>query len=343
VVLPFYDPVRAAEDAAMVDVLSDGRLVFGAAIGYRPDEFALYRTPLEKRGARFEEALELIRALWTQESVTHPGPHYPLQNARLEPKPIQRPHPPIWIGGWGELMIRRAARQADAWVPGPTAHLQKLLDGKARYQAELRAAGRPDPAEWPLTRDTVIADTDAEALELAERHLLVNYRDEYGGGRWKHPLIGAEDATPVDQLDALGRDRFVIGGPRAVPRAGPPLRRGVRRDPRHLPPVLPRHAASAHPAGAGAPGPRGRAGLPLTGCGPAPGRPRGRAYNTEMRRNALFWGILGLALAIGSSPPSTATTGRGGSSPASGSWRTCSWRSAAPSAARSSRSTSSAS
>lgn len=213
VVLPFYDPVRAAEDAAMVDVLSGGRLVFGAAIGYRPDEFALYRTPLEKRGARFEEALALIRALWTQETVTHPGPSYPLQNARLEPKPIQRPHPPIWIGGWGELMIRRAARLADAWVPGPTAHLQKLLDGKARYQAELRAAGRPDPAEWPLTRDTVIADTDAEALELAERHLLVNYRDEYGGGRWKHPLIGAEDATPVDQLDALGRDRFVIGGP----------------------------------------------------------------------------------------------------------------------------------
>jgi probable F420-dependent oxidoreductase len=213
VVLPFYDPVRAAEDAAMVDVLSEGRLIFGAAIGYRPDEFALYRTPLEKRGARFEEALAVIRALWTQDGVTHPGPHYPLREARIEPKPVQRPHPPIWIGGWGELMIRRAARLGDAWVPGPTAHLQKLLDGKTRYQAELRAAGRPEPAEWPLTRDTVIADTDAEALELAERHLLVNYRDEYGGGRWKHPLIGAEDATPVDQLDALGRDRFVVGGP----------------------------------------------------------------------------------------------------------------------------------
>jgi probable F420-dependent oxidoreductase len=195
VVLPFYDPVRAAEDAAMVDVLSGGRLVFGAAIGYRPDEFALYRAPLEKRGARFEEALAVMRALWTEDAVTHPGPHYPLRDARIEPKPVQRPHPPIWIGGWGELMIRRAARLADAWVPGPTAHLGKLLDGKARYQAELRAAGRPDPAEWPLTRDTVIADTDAEALELAERHLLVNYRDEYGGGRWKHPLIGAEDAT----------------------------------------------------------------------------------------------------------------------------------------------------
>jgi probable F420-dependent oxidoreductase len=215
-VLPFYDPVRAAEDAAMLDVISGGRFVFGVAIGYKPDEFALYRTPLEKRGERFEEALSLIRALWTQERVTHPGPHYPLTDARIEPRPVQRPHPPIWIGGWGPLSLRRAARLGDAWVPGPTANLAKLLDGKRAYLAELAAAGRREPADWPLTRDTVIADTDAQAVELAERHLLVNYRDEYGGGKWKHPLIGAQDATPVDRLDTLGADRFLIGGPKRV-------------------------------------------------------------------------------------------------------------------------------
>jgi probable F420-dependent oxidoreductase len=213
VVLPFYDPVRAAEDVAVLDVISGGRAVFGVAIGYRPDEFALYRTPLEGRGGRFVEALTLIRALWTQDSVTHPGPHYPVTGARIEPKPVQKPHPPLWIGGWGELALRRAARLADAWVPGPTAHLTKLLDGRRRFEAELAAAGRPSPAEWPLTRDTVIADTDAEAWALAERHLLVNYRDEYGGGKWGHPLIGGEDATPVDRLEALGADRFIIGGP----------------------------------------------------------------------------------------------------------------------------------
>jgi len=74
VVLPFYDPVRVAEDGALLDVISGGRFVFGVAIGYKPDEFALYRTPLEGRGGRFVEALTLIRALWTQETVTHPGP-----------------------------------------------------------------------------------------------------------------------------------------------------------------------------------------------------------------------------------------------------------------------------
>ncbi|MBI2466983.1 MAG: LLM class flavin-dependent oxidoreductase, partial [Candidatus Rokubacteria bacterium] len=145
--------------------------------------------------------------------VTHPGPAYPLRDARIEPKPVRKPHPPIWIGGWGERALRRAARLGDAWVPGPTANLAKLLDAKRAYQRELEAAGRPAPAEWPLTRETVIADTDAEAWALAERHLLVNYRDEYAGGKWKHPLIGAEDATPVDRLDVLGRDRFIVGGP----------------------------------------------------------------------------------------------------------------------------------
>jgi alkanesulfonate monooxygenase SsuD/methylene tetrahydromethanopterin reductase-like flavin-dependent oxidoreductase (luciferase family) len=213
VVLPFYDPVRAAEDTAVLDVVSAGRVIFGAAIGYKPDEFALYRTPLEGRGTRFEEALLVIQALWTREAVTHPGPHYPLREARIEPKPIQKPHPPLWIGGWGERSLGRAARLADAWVPGPTASLQKLLDARAVYVRELRAAGRPEPAAWPLTRDTVIADTDARAVELAERHLLVNYRDEYGGGKWRHPLIGAEDRTPVDRLDALAADRFIVGGP----------------------------------------------------------------------------------------------------------------------------------
>src|SRR5262249_12908925 len=153
----------------------------------------------------------VIQALWTRDGVTHAGPHYPLRDARIEPKPIQKPHPPIWIGGWGELALRRAARLAQAWVPGPTANLEKLLGARAGCLRELEAAGRSAPEAWPLTRDTVIADTDARAVELAERHLLVNYRDEYGGGKWKHPLIGAEDRTPVDHLEPLGADRFVIG------------------------------------------------------------------------------------------------------------------------------------
>lgn len=212
-VLPFYHPVRAAEDAAMLDVMSRGRFIFGAAIGYRPDEFALFGVSMEMRGARYAEAVALIKRLWTEDDVTFDGKYYRVEHARIEPKPVARPHVPIWLGGWGELSLKRAAELADAWVPGPTASLDKLLAAQITYRQHLRQLGK-DPTRYatPLTREVIIAESAARARELAEKHLLINYRDEYGGG-WSHPLIGREDRAPVDQLDALGRDRFIVGDP----------------------------------------------------------------------------------------------------------------------------------
>jgi probable F420-dependent oxidoreductase len=212
-VLPFYHPSLVAEQTAMLDVMSNGRAVLGVAIGYREDEFALFEAPLERRGARFEEQLEIMRRLWTEERVTFDGQFYRLAGATIEPKPIQSDGVPIWIGGWGPLGLKRAARFGDAWVPGPTARLEKLLSARTAYQGELRKLGKnPDAAPVPLTREVVIAETEQRARELAEKHLLVNYRDEYGGG-WGHPLIGKEDETAVDQFEAIARDRFVIGTP----------------------------------------------------------------------------------------------------------------------------------
>ncbi len=211
VVLPFYHPVRAAEDVAMLDIMSGGRAILGAAIGYRPDEFALYDVPLENRGARYVEQLKLMRALWTQDEVEHQGKFYTLKG-RIEPRPAQSI--PLWLGGWGELSLKRAAQLGDAWVPGPTAQLEKLLAAQAQYRGFLQAEGK-DPANYPnpLTREVIIADTRERAWELAEQHLLINYRDEYGGGAWQHPLIGSQDHTPVDQLEALSKDRFIVGSP----------------------------------------------------------------------------------------------------------------------------------
>lgn len=210
VVLPFYHPVRAAEDIALLDVMSGGRVIFGAAIGYRPDEFALYDVELPKRGARYAEMLQIMRALWSQEHVEHHGRFYRI-SGKIEPRPERVP--PIWLGGWGPLSLRRAAELGDAWVPGPTADLAKLVDAQRQYRACLAELGKDARAvPSPLTREVVIADTDAQARELAERYVMINYRDEYGGG-WQHPLIGAQDATPVDALDAIAADRFIIGAP----------------------------------------------------------------------------------------------------------------------------------
>src|SRR5262244_3752332 len=185
------------------------RMTLGIAIGYKPDEFALYGVELEKRGARFEEQLAIMKGLWTQERVSFRGAYYTVEG-RLEPKPVTKPYPPVWIGGWGDITLKRAATLADNWIPGPTADLKRLLAGKQRFLDNRRAAGRSQPiVEWPLTRDLIVADTDKRARELAEEHIMIAYRKEYAGG-WRHPFIDASIATDLDRLMA---DRFIIGGP----------------------------------------------------------------------------------------------------------------------------------
>jgi probable F420-dependent oxidoreductase len=212
VVAPFHHPVRLAEEVALLDVMSNGRMTLGIAIGYKPDEFALYGVDLAKRGARFEEQLAIVRGLWTEEHVSFKGRYYTVEG-RLEPKPVTRPHPPIWIGGWGDLTLKRAATLGDNWIPGPTADLRRLLAGKKSFLEHRQVAGRTDAVtEWPLTRDVIIADTDRRARELAEEHIMVAYRREYAGG-WRHPFIDASIAT---DLDKLMEDRFIIGGPDQV-------------------------------------------------------------------------------------------------------------------------------
>jgi len=208
-VAPFYHPVRLAEEVAMLDVMSGGRFTLGIAIGYKPDEFALYGVDLERRGARFEEQLAIMKRLWSGERIQFKGRYYAV-DGRIEPTPITRPHPPLWIGGWGELTLKRAGALADNWIPGPTADLARLLAGKRQLLANREAAGRTESiTEWPLTRDVIIAESDRRARELAEQHIMVAYRKEYAGG-WRHPFIDAAIAT---DLDKLMEDRFIIGGP----------------------------------------------------------------------------------------------------------------------------------
>jgi len=110
-VLPFYHPVRAAEDIALLDIMSNGRLIFGAAIGYRPPEFELYGISLDERGTRYVEMLKIMRGLWSEERVEFHGKYFNVVGA-IEPKPTRVP--PLWLGGWGELSLKRAAQLGDA-------------------------------------------------------------------------------------------------------------------------------------------------------------------------------------------------------------------------------------
>jgi alkanesulfonate monooxygenase SsuD/methylene tetrahydromethanopterin reductase-like flavin-dependent oxidoreductase (luciferase family) len=137
-ILPLYDPVRLAEDGAVLDVISNGRLDFGVGLGYRPEEYAGYGLDLKTRGARANEALQIIRRLWQGETVSFHGKHFNLDGAKLTPRPVQQPNPPIWVGGFSKGAARRAAKYGDGYI-GPSNRSMYEM-----YLQELRKADK-DP------------------------------------------------------------------------------------------------------------------------------------------------------------------------------------------------------
>jgi len=113
--LPLHDPVRVAEDAATLDVLSGGRLQLGLGVGYRVEEFVGFDIPRRERAARMDEELEIIRRLFAGERLTFAGKHYRYEDIQLFPQPVQKP-PKLWVGGFSEPAVRRAARLGDAYI-----------------------------------------------------------------------------------------------------------------------------------------------------------------------------------------------------------------------------------
>ena len=147
VLLPMHKPLDLAEQLATLDVMSDGKLIFGAGIGYRDVEFKAFGTTLKEAGKRFEENLDAIKRLWTEDFVTMTGSHFALDGANCTVKPVQKPMPPIWIGANADIGIRRAARMADAWFINPHNTLATLDKQMALYRAELdRCATRSPPS-----------------------------------------------------------------------------------------------------------------------------------------------------------------------------------------------------
>jgi alkanesulfonate monooxygenase SsuD/methylene tetrahydromethanopterin reductase-like flavin-dependent oxidoreductase (luciferase family) len=214
-VLPLHDPVEVAEQAAIVDQLTSGHFILGVGLGDSPAEFAAFRVPANRRGARFEEQLSIIRALWRGETVSHKGRFYYLNEVKLETKPEQPGGPPIWIGGWGPRQLERAASIGDAWFPGPVGTMNDVTGLLSRYDRDLLEKGEdPLSRSRPITRDVIIATDGALAWELADRSVLRRYREEYVEAN--HPLVGKRSGVAFADLKDLARDRLIIGDPHDV-------------------------------------------------------------------------------------------------------------------------------
>ncbi len=117
-ILPHRNPVLAAKMLATVDVLSEGRLTVGVGVGWLEEEFQALQAPaFARRGAVSNEYLEIFKKLWTEDPATHSGQFYRFEALRCLPQPVQKPHPPIWIGGHSQAALKRVARYGDGWHP----------------------------------------------------------------------------------------------------------------------------------------------------------------------------------------------------------------------------------
>lgn len=211
VLLSLHKPLDIAEQLATIDIMSNGRLIFGAALGYREVEMAAFGTSRKERGARFEENLIAIKRLWIEDSVTMKGSHFELIDASCCPHPLQNPHPPIWIGANAEPAIKRAARLGDCWYINPHNRIATIIDQLEIYKRALDEAGKPFPDELPMRRELFVAETREEALRLAGPYIKQKYDAYTEWGQQNEMPDGDNDLSMA--FEELAGDRFIIGSP----------------------------------------------------------------------------------------------------------------------------------
>jgi probable F420-dependent oxidoreductase len=187
-VLPYHHPMRLAKAAATLDVLSGGRVILGVGVGVIAEELNAMGSPYEERGARTDEAIAIMQALWTQARPSHQGRVYQFSGMAFAPKPVQKPHIPILIGGVSRAAIRRAARVGNGWHP--TAMAPEVLRESMRYLAEQAQAAGRQAADVPVSMSLPLQSARA--------------------GRYALGLDPAEMVQKIQAFASLGVDRVVI-------------------------------------------------------------------------------------------------------------------------------------
>jgi probable F420-dependent oxidoreductase len=202
---PLRSPVHLAKSLATLDQLSGGRLDVGIGLGGNPKVYPAYGITAARRVARFNEGLRLVRALWTEPRVTFAGEFWQLENAAMEPKPVQRPHPPLWVGAHHPNALRRAVDWAAGFMGAGSAATATFAKEVGLLRQFLAEAGR-DPGSIDVGKRVYIAmDRDRER---AGRRLA-----EYFAGFYGRAQLAAEGSVwgSVDQCVTGVRDIIAAG------------------------------------------------------------------------------------------------------------------------------------
>jgi alkanesulfonate monooxygenase SsuD/methylene tetrahydromethanopterin reductase-like flavin-dependent oxidoreductase (luciferase family) len=208
--LPLHNPVDIAEQVATLDAISHGRMIFGVGLGYRPEECQAYGITMQERVPRFLESLEVIKLLWSQEDVSFEGRFYSLPRVKSTIRPVQQPHPPIWMAANQPVAVRRCGALGHTWVMNPHVTTEVLKRQLQVYREALQTNGHAFPDDVPLLREAWIAETRERAWQQAAPYLARKYA--------VYSDWGQDRAVPPDQtfdhpLEDLAKDRFIIGTP----------------------------------------------------------------------------------------------------------------------------------
>lgn len=206
--LPLHNPVYVAEAFTTADAMFDGNLIFGVALGYKPEEFDSFGIGKSDRLGRFVESVQLLRKLWTEDDVTYAGEHFEVNDITIDPKPNDGEGVPMWFGGNADRSVRRAAKLGDGWIISARTTLEDARAMASIYEEALAEADRPSDGIG-LNREVFVADTTDEAVEKIKPMM----KDR--AAKWLDR--GAQDtAEQIDDLDEQIYEMLeerVIGSP----------------------------------------------------------------------------------------------------------------------------------
>jgi probable F420-dependent oxidoreductase len=211
--LALRSPAIAAKTSATLDVLSGGRLIFGVGVGgENPKEFEVCGVPHKERGARVTEGIDAVRALWRDSPASFSGRFTQFDKVSIDPKPVQQPGPPIWIGGRSDAALLRAARQGDGWM-AYVVHADRYAQSTAKIREEADRAGRKLDGFVNSHLAFVTIGSDYEkARDTWVRLLSKRYAQDFGPLAAKYGIIGtaAQCAEQLERFIAAGCSTFVM-------------------------------------------------------------------------------------------------------------------------------------
>jgi len=216
--LPFVSPAVVAKQATTVDVLSGGRLDLGLGIGWMPEEFAATGASTARRGARTEEFLAVLRTLWADEVSSFSGEFYTIPAGRQDPRPVQKPGPPVLLGGMSRPAMERAGRIADGWITSSRADLSKIAEAVAVIREAASAAGRDPDAVRIVCRGVVHTGEEAKGPDGGRRLLSGSFAQIREDAAWLReqgvtelfydlnwdPRIGSPSVSPEAAAERAG-------------------------------------------------------------------------------------------------------------------------------------------